>query len=58
MIEEFATHDFVLVFSKTWGGAYLAAVFFAALIWTYWPSRKKTYDKAAQSPLSDEEIQR
>jgi cytochrome c oxidase cbb3-type subunit 4 len=52
------SHDAVLVFSKTWGAVYLAGVFVLALIWTYWPSRRATYDAAAQSPLTDEEIQR
>lgn len=52
------THDAVLVFSKTWGAIYLAVVFFAAVVWTYWPSRKAMYDKASVSPLSSEEIVR
>jgi len=51
------THDTILVFSKTWGAIYLLAFFLIALVWTYWPSRKKTYDAAAQSPLGDEDIQ-
>ncbi len=52
------THDAVLIFSKTWGAVYLAVVFFAAVIWTYWPSRKATYDAAEQSPLTSGEIER
>ncbi|MEM9011065.1 MAG: cbb3-type cytochrome c oxidase subunit 3 [Pseudomonadota bacterium] len=52
------THDAVLVFSKTWGAIYLMVVFLAAVIWTYWPSRKSIYDKAAEAPLSDEAIRR
>jgi len=48
------THDAVLVFSKTWGAIYLLSVFFVATLWTYWPSRKPTYDHAEQSPLQDE----
>lgn len=51
------THDAVLYFSKTWGAVYLFVVFVAAALWTYWPSHKSTYDKAAQSPLGDEDIQ-
>lgn len=51
------THDAVLVFSKTWGALYLLAVFFGALIWTYWPTRKAVYEDAAQSPLQNEDIQ-
>ena len=52
------THDAVLVFSKTWGMIYLLVVFLLAALWTYWPSRKKTYDDAAQGPLGPEEIER
>ena len=52
------THDFVLVFSKTWGAVYILAVFIAATVWTYWPKHKSMYDDAAQSPLGDEEIRR
>lgn len=49
------THDAVLVFSKTWGALYLFLVFFAAVLWTYWPSHRQTYRDAAQSPLNDDE---
>ena len=49
------THDAVLVFSKTWGAIYLLVVFLAAVLWTYWPSRRSTYDRAAQSPLDPDE---
>jgi len=52
------THDAVLVFSKTWGATYLLSVFVIAALWTYWPSRKSTYDQAEQSPLQDEECLR
>lgn len=45
-------HDTVLVFSKTWGAVYLFVVFILAALWTYWPSRRKMYDHAAQSPLA------
>lgn len=51
-------HDSVLVFSKTWGALYLLGFFLIALLWTFWPSRRKTYEEAAQSPLEDEEIKR
>ncbi|AAV97322.1 cytochrome c oxidase, cbb3-type, subunit IV (plasmid) [Ruegeria pomeroyi DSS-3] len=49
------THDAVLVFSKTWGAIYLLVVFVAAVLWTYWPSRRGLYDEAAQSPLQKDE---
>ena len=55
MSDPSATHDAVLVFSKSWGALYLAIVFIGATVWTYWPSRKSMLDKAAQRPLDDEE---
>ena len=51
-------HDTVLYISKTWGAVYLFTVFVLAALWTYWPSRKSTYDTARQSPLKDEECLR
>ncbi|MDA7827189.1 cbb3-type cytochrome c oxidase subunit 3 [Rhodobacteraceae bacterium] len=52
------THDAVLYISKTWGAVYLFLVLIGAIIWTYWPSRKSIYTKAAQSPLNNEEIRK
>ncbi len=49
------THDTVLVFSKTWGAIYLFLFFLIAVLWTYWPTRKKTLDRAAQRPLDPED---
>ncbi|CUK27517.1 Cbb3-type cytochrome oxidase, subunit 3 [Cognatishimia activa] len=52
------THDVVLYISKTWGAVYLFSVFVLAALWTYWPSRKSTYDAAGQAPLNNEECLR
>jgi cytochrome c oxidase cbb3-type subunit 4 len=49
------THDAVLVFSKSWGAIYLLVFFLAAVVWTYWPSRKNIFDKAAKKPLQEDE---
>ncbi len=46
-------HDSVLLFAKTWGAIYLGVFFAAAIIWTFWPSRKKELDDAAQVPLEE-----
>ncbi|NRB05090.1 MAG: cbb3-type cytochrome c oxidase subunit 3 [Rhodobacteraceae bacterium] len=51
-------HDFVLYLSKTWGAVYLLGVFLLAAAWIYWPKRRFVYDRAAQSPLGSEDIQR
>ena len=47
------TYDSILVFSKTWGALYLLAVFVIAVIWTYWPSRKKEMEEAANRPFEE-----
>ena len=49
------SHDAVLVFSKTWGALYLLLFFLAAVIWTYWPGRKKQLEEASKIPLEDED---
>ena len=40
--------------AASWGTIYSAAIFFAALTYTLWPSHKKGYDEAAQIPLKDD----
>ncbi len=50
------SHDAVLVFAKTWGALYLFVFFFAAVIWTYRPSKRKIYEEAAERPLKEEDI--
>ena len=49
------THDAVLVFSKSWGALYLLVFFLAAVIWTYWPSRKSTFKDASERPLNEDD---
>ena len=49
------TPDAVLVFSKSWGAVYLLVFFLAAVVWTYWPSRKSTFDDAAERPLDEDD---
>ena len=49
------THDAVLVFAKSWGALYLLVFFVAAVVWTYWPKRKKQLDDASQIPLEKED---
>ncbi len=49
------THDAVLIFSKTWGALYLLVFFLAAVVWTYWPSRRKQYEDASRRPLDKDD---
>ena len=48
------THDAVLIFSKTWGAIYLLTFFIVAVIWTYWPSKRKQYEDASRLPLEED----
>jgi cytochrome c oxidase cbb3-type subunit IV len=48
-------HDFLVGLSKSFGLFYLIALSVAVLIYAYWPSNKKRFDRAAQSILSDED---
>jgi cytochrome c oxidase cbb3-type subunit 4 len=49
------THDAVLVFSKSWGAVYLLVFFLAVVVWTYWPSRKRSFDEASKKPLHEDD---
>jgi cytochrome c oxidase cbb3-type subunit 4 len=42
-------------FAQTWGTVYFVVIFLGALAYALWPSNGKTFEKAAQLPLHDEE---
>ena len=46
-------YDTMLIFARTWGALYLGVFFIIAVIWTWWPSRKKQMDEAASAPLRE-----
>jgi cytochrome c oxidase cbb3-type subunit 4 len=48
-------HDTTVWFSKSFGLFYLIVLSVAVLIYVYWPSNKKRFDKAADSILRDED---
>ncbi|HEY7842793.1 MAG TPA: cbb3-type cytochrome c oxidase subunit 3 [Bradyrhizobium sp.] len=48
-------HDFLVGLSKSFGLFYLLALSAAVLVYTFWPSNKKRFDRAAQSILRDED---
>lgn len=48
-------HDVLVATSKSFGLFYLIALSFAVLIYTFWPSNKKRFDRAAKSILRDED---
>ena len=48
-------HDFLVGVSKSFGLFYLIALSVAVMIYTYWPSNKQRFDRAAKSILDDED---
>jgi cytochrome c oxidase cbb3-type subunit 4 len=48
-------HDLLVAISKSFGLFYLIALSIAVLIYTFWPSNRKHFDRAAQSILRDED---
>ena len=48
-------HDFLVGLSKSFGLFYLIALSIAVLVYTFWPSNKKRFDRAAESILRDED---
>lgn len=48
-------HDTTVWLSKSFGLFYLMALSAAVLIYVYWPSNKKRFDKAADSILRGED---
>ena len=48
-------HNTLVWFSKSFGLFYLIGLSTVVLIYAYWPSNKKDFDRAATSILHDEE---
>lgn len=49
------SHSFLVMVAKTHGLFYLIGFFILALIYTFWPSNKKRFQKAATSIIEDED---
>ncbi|WP_442580160.1 cbb3-type cytochrome c oxidase subunit 3 [Mesorhizobium sp. ASY16-5R] len=48
-------HDSIVGFAKSWGLFYLLALAVAVLIYTFWPSNKKRFDRAKKSILDKDD---
>jgi cytochrome c oxidase cbb3-type subunit 4 len=48
-------HDTLVWFSKTFGLFLLIGLFVMVIIYAYWPSNKKPFDRAASSILDEED---
>lgn len=47
-------HAFTVFFAKSYGLFYLIGLSVAVLLYTFWPSNRKRFDRAAKSILDDE----
>jgi cytochrome c oxidase cbb3-type subunit IV len=50
-----AAHDTLVLLSKTFGLFYLIALSVAVLVYVYWPSNRRKFDRAAQAILQGED---
>lgn len=48
-------HNTLVAFAKSFGLFYLIAMFVAAAVYAFWPSKKDAFDRAARSVLDDED---
>ena len=48
-------HDTLVWFSKSFGLFYLLALSLGVVVYAFWPSNKKRFEKAADAILRDEE---
>lgn len=49
------SHETLVWFSKSYGLFYLLALSLIVVAYAYWPSNKKSFDKAAKSILESED---
>jgi cytochrome c oxidase cbb3-type subunit 4 len=49
------SHDALVYFSKSWGLFYLVGLSVAVVIYALWPSKQKTFERAARQILDDED---
>ena len=49
------SHDSLVYFSKSWGLFYLIALSVAVVVYAFWPSKRKTFERAARQILDDED---
>ncbi len=48
-------HEFLVVFSKSWGLFYLIAMAIAVVVYAFWPSNRRRFDDAKRSILERED---
>lgn len=48
-------HESLVAFAKSWGLFYLIGFTIAVLIYTFWPSNRKKFDRAKKSILDQDD---
>ena len=48
------TFESLSAFAASWGSIYFAVMFFAAVAYALWPSKKTLFDHASRMPLSED----
>lgn len=48
-------HETLVAFSKSWGLFYLIAFMIAVLVYAFWPSNRKRFDRAKKSILDKDD---
>jgi cytochrome c oxidase cbb3-type subunit 4 len=49
------THDTLVAFAKSWGLIYLVGFALCVVVYTFWPSNRKRFDRAKNSILDNED---
>ncbi len=49
------SHETVVGFSKSWGLVYLMGFFLCVIVYAFWPSNKKRFDRAKRSILGKDD---
>ncbi|ODS02912.1 nitrogen fixation protein FixQ [Methyloceanibacter marginalis] len=48
-------HDTLVAFAKSWGLFYLIALSLGVLIYTFWPSNRKKFERAKKSIVEQDD---
>jgi cytochrome c oxidase cbb3-type subunit 4 len=48
------TFEFLSAFAASWGSIYFAVMFFVAVAYALWPTKKSLFDHASRIPLSED----
>lgn len=49
------SHETLVAFAKSWGLFYLIAFFIGVLVYAFWPSNRKRFDRAKKSILDKDD---